>query len=184
MEIKSNESQSDKSGDRPIQIGSHYHFYEVNEALKFNRSVAIGQHLNIPAGTAVRFEPGDEKTIELVPYSGNKKYMDLKIKWMAIFNLTQKEGDSMSFKMSRKQYADLYGPTTGDSIRLADTQLFAHVDRNATVYGDEAVFGGGKSIRDGMGQNSQLTREQGLWMLLLRMQLLLIIREYIKRILV
>lgn len=103
---------------------------------------------------------------------------------MAIFNLTQKEGDSMSFKMSRKQYADLYGPTTGDSIRLADTQLFAHVDRNATVYGDEAVFGGGKSIRDGMGQNSQLTREQGLWMLLLRMQLLLIIREYIKRILV
>ena len=77
-------------GDRPIQIGSHYHFYEVNEALKFNRSVAIGQHLNIPAGTAVRFEPGDEKTIELVPYSGNKKYMDLKIKWMAIFNLTQK----------------------------------------------------------------------------------------------
>ena len=73
--------------------------------------------------------------------------MDLKIKWMAIFNLTQKEGDSMSFKMSRKQYADLYGPTTGDSIRLADTQLFAHIERNATVYGDEAVFGGGKSIR-------------------------------------
>ncbi len=88
--------------------------------------------------------------------------MDLKIKWMAIFNLTQKEGDSMSFKMSRKQYADLYGPTTGDSIRLADTQLFAHIDRNYTVYGDEAVFGGGKSIRDGMGQNSQLTREQGV----------------------
>ena len=54
--------------------------------------------------------------------------MDLKIKWMAIFNLTKKEGDSMSFKMSRKQYADLYGPTTGDSIRLADTQLFAHID--------------------------------------------------------
>ncbi len=88
--------------------------------------------------------------------------MDLKIKWMAIFNLTKKEGDSMSFKMSRKQYADLYGPTTGDSIRLADTQLFAHIDRNYTVYGDEAVFGGGKSIRDGMGQNSQLTREQGV----------------------
>ena len=88
--------------------------------------------------------------------------MDLKIKWMAIFNLTKKEGDSMSFKMSRKQYADLYGPTTGDSIRLADTQLFAHIDRNYTVYGDEADFGGGKSIRDGMGQNSQLTREQGV----------------------
>ncbi|EOO15619.1 urease subunit beta [Bacillus mycoides] len=67
-------------GDRPIQIGSHYHFYEVNEALKFNRSVAIGQHLNIPAGTAVRFEPGDEKTIELVPYSGKQEVYGFKNK--------------------------------------------------------------------------------------------------------
>ncbi|PER89712.1 urease subunit beta [Bacillus cereus] len=67
-------------GDRPIQIGSHYHFYEVNEALNFNRSVAIGQHLNIPAGTAVRFEPGDEKTIELVPYSGEQEVYGFKNK--------------------------------------------------------------------------------------------------------
>ncbi|PGW45968.1 urease subunit beta [Bacillus thuringiensis] len=67
-------------GDRPIQIGSHYHFYEVNEALKFNRSVAIGRHLNIPAGTAVRFEPGDEKTIELVPYSGEQEVYGFKNK--------------------------------------------------------------------------------------------------------
>ncbi|MCQ6334383.1 urease subunit beta [Bacillus cereus] len=67
-------------GDRPIQIGSHYHFYEVNEALKFNRSVAIGRHLNIPAGTAVRFEPRDEKTIELVPYSGEQEVYGFKNK--------------------------------------------------------------------------------------------------------
>ncbi|MFB6586560.1 urease subunit beta [Bacillus thuringiensis] len=67
-------------GDRPIQIGSHYHFYEVNEALKFNRSVVIGRHLNIPAGTAVRFEPGDEKTIELVPYSGEQEVYGFKNK--------------------------------------------------------------------------------------------------------
>ncbi|MDF9557190.1 urease subunit beta [Bacillus tropicus] len=67
-------------GDRPIQIGSHYHFYEVNGALKFNRSVAIGRHLNIPAGTAVRFEPGDEKTIELVPYSGEQEVYGFKNK--------------------------------------------------------------------------------------------------------
>ncbi|HHT7226064.1 TPA: urease subunit beta [Bacillus cereus] len=67
-------------GERPIQIGSHYHFYEVNEALKFNRSVAIGRHLNIPAGTAVRFEPGDEKTIELVPYSGEQEVYGFKNK--------------------------------------------------------------------------------------------------------
>lgn len=59
-------------GDRPIQIGSHYHFYEVNKALKFERQEAFGKHLNIPAGTAVRFEPGDEKEIELVSFSGEQ----------------------------------------------------------------------------------------------------------------
>jgi len=61
------------SGDRPIQVGSHYHFYETNEALKFDRKLAYGCRLNIAAGTAVRFEPGQERTIELVFVSGNKK---------------------------------------------------------------------------------------------------------------
>jgi urease subunit beta len=59
-------------GDRPIQIGSHFHFYEVNKALQFERQVAFGKHLNIPAGTAVRFEPGDTKEIELVSFSGKQ----------------------------------------------------------------------------------------------------------------
>ena len=54
------------TGDRPIQVGSHFHFYEVNPALKFNREETIGMRLNIPAGTAIRFEPGDEKEVELV----------------------------------------------------------------------------------------------------------------------
>ena len=54
------------TGDRPVQIGSHFHFYEVNEALQFNREEAFGKRLNIPAGAAVRFEPGDEKEVELV----------------------------------------------------------------------------------------------------------------------
>ena len=61
------------SGDRPIQVGSHYHFYETNEALRFDRKAAYGCRLNIAAGTAVRFEPGQERTIELVFVSGNKK---------------------------------------------------------------------------------------------------------------
>ncbi|MEZ5648956.1 MAG: urease subunit beta [Burkholderiaceae bacterium] len=61
------------SGDRPVQIGSHYHFYEVNDALLFDRSLALGQRLNIAAGTAVRFEPGQTRTIELVPYTGARK---------------------------------------------------------------------------------------------------------------
>lgn len=58
------------TGDRPIQIGSHYHFYEVNPALSFERQAAYGMRLNIPAGTAVRFEPGEEKEVELVALGG------------------------------------------------------------------------------------------------------------------
>ena len=61
------------TGDRPIQIGSHYHFYEVNDALKFNRAEAYGKRLNIPSGAAVRFEPGDEKKVQLIDYAGERK---------------------------------------------------------------------------------------------------------------
>jgi urease subunit alpha len=65
----------------------------------------------------------------------------------------------VSFELSRRQYADLYGPTTGDAIRLADTDLFLEIEKDLTVYGEEVVFGGGKVIRDGMGQNGQVTRD-------------------------
>ncbi len=61
------------SGDRPIQVGSHYHFYETNEALKFDRKAAYGFRLNIAAGTAVRFEPGQTRTVELVALAGGRK---------------------------------------------------------------------------------------------------------------
>lgn len=64
-------------GDRPVQVGSHFHFYEVNASLQFDRKLAFGLHLNIPAGTAVRFEPGDEKEVELVSFSGEKKVYGL-----------------------------------------------------------------------------------------------------------
>lgn len=60
------------SGDRPIQVGSHIHFFEVNKALTFSRRLAFGMHLNIPAGTAVRFEPGDTKSIILVAFAGTR----------------------------------------------------------------------------------------------------------------
>ena len=60
-------------GDRPIQVGSHFHFYEVNSALKFDREPTKGMRLDIPAGTAVRFEPGDEKTVNLVAIAGNRE---------------------------------------------------------------------------------------------------------------
>ncbi len=60
------------TGDRPIQVGSHYHFYEANNALVFDRENALGFRLNIPAGTAVRFEPGQSRTVELVAYAGDR----------------------------------------------------------------------------------------------------------------
>jgi urease beta subunit len=61
------------TGDRPVQVGSHYHFFEVNKQMQFDREKALGMRLNIAAATAVRFEPGEEKEVELVEYGGNKK---------------------------------------------------------------------------------------------------------------
>ncbi|MFH1872165.1 MAG: urease subunit beta [Pseudomonadota bacterium] len=61
------------TGDRPIQVGSHYHFFETNDALTFDRAAARGMRLNIAAGTAVRFEPGQMRTVELVDYAGERK---------------------------------------------------------------------------------------------------------------
>lgn len=63
------------TGDRPVQIGSHFHFFEVNAALEFDREKAFGQRLNIPSSTALRFEPGDEKEVELVPYRGKQRVL-------------------------------------------------------------------------------------------------------------
>ena len=63
----------ENSGDRPVQVGSHYHFAETNPALLFDRSVARGMRLNIASGTAVRFEPGQQRTVELVDYAGERK---------------------------------------------------------------------------------------------------------------
>src|SRR3989442_14306137 len=67
----------------------------------------------------------------------------------------------MTLRLTRRQYADLYGPTTGDRVRLADTELFIRVERDLTTAGEEAKFGGGKVIRDGMGQSVRATRASG-----------------------
>lgn len=61
------------TGDRPVQVGSHFHFFEVNKQMEFDRAQAFGMRLNIAAGTAVRFEPGEEKEVELVTFGGNRK---------------------------------------------------------------------------------------------------------------
>jgi len=61
------------AGDRPVQVGSHFHFFEVNAALEFDREAAFGKRLNVPAGTAVRFEPGERQTVELVAIGGERR---------------------------------------------------------------------------------------------------------------
>ena len=63
------------SGDRPIQVGSHFHFAEANAALQFDRIAARGRRLDIPAGTAIRFEPGDSRDVDLIPYAGARRVM-------------------------------------------------------------------------------------------------------------
>lgn len=65
------------TGDRPVQVGSHFHFFEVNRLLKFDREKAYGYRLDIPSGTSVRFEPGMEKTVELVEFGGRKRIFGL-----------------------------------------------------------------------------------------------------------
>ena len=65
------------SGDRPIQVGSHYHFFEANRALRFPRATTFGLRLDIPAGTVVRFEPGEEKSVQLVPFGGQRTVFGL-----------------------------------------------------------------------------------------------------------
>src|SRR5882762_5160837 len=68
----------------------------------------------------------------------------------------------MSLSINRTKYANLYGPTVGDRVRLADTELFIQIEKDHTVYGDEAIFGGGKTIRDGMGQSATAVRSEGV----------------------
>jgi urease subunit beta len=70
------------SGDRPVQVGSHYHFFETNEALRFDRDKARGMRLDIPAGTAVRFEPGQQRDVTLVPLSGKRQVYGFRKKVM------------------------------------------------------------------------------------------------------
>nr|SCV31285.1 urease [Nepenthes alata] len=168
------------TGDRPIQIGSHYHFIEANPYLVFDRRKAYGMRLNIPAGTATRFEPGDRKSVTLVSIGGKRWIKggnniaggfvdDTNISTIMEtihargFGNSEEEsaregvtGQDSAFNaiISREAYANMYGPTTGDKIRLGDTDLFAEIERDVAVHGDECVFGGGKVIRDGMGQAS------------------------------
>ncbi|CAI9093247.1 OLC1v1028706C1 [Oldenlandia corymbosa var. corymbosa] len=168
------------TGDRPIQVGSHYHFIEVNPYLVFDRRKACAMRLNIPAGTATRFEPGDTKTVTLVGIGGKqvirggngisdgavhdvsiteimKAMQERGFRHLEEQNSSEgviEEGSSFAYGLSHETYGNMYGPTVGDKVRLGDTDLFAEIERDFAIYGDECVFGGGKVLRDGMGQAS------------------------------
>jgi urease len=160
-------------GDRPIQVGSHYHFIETNPQLEFDRARAYGYRLDIAAGTSVRFEPGDTKTVTLVEIGGNKvirggnslasggvehwrtEEIVTKLQQAGFSHAPEPVGDLGHidvFQMERAAYATMFGPTTGDVVKLGSTDLWVKIEKDFTVYGDECKFGGGKTLREGMGQ--------------------------------
>src|SRR5438045_763591 len=149
-------------GDRPIQVGSHYHFFETNEALKFDRKRARGMRLDIAAGTAVRFEPGQSRTVRLTPYMGAREAHGFQAKVSGKLGPIAKVGPSNEgpTRISRAAYAGMFGPPVGDKVRLADTDLFIEVEKDHTIYGEEDKFGGRKAIRDGMGQSRRTRAER------------------------
>ncbi|CAD5316553.1 unnamed protein product [Arabidopsis thaliana] len=132
------------TGDRPVQVGSHYHFIEVNPLLVFDRRKALGMRLNIPAGTAVRFEPGERKSVVLVNIGGNKVIRGGNgivdglvddVNWTVLMETIERRGfkhledvdasegiagedPRFTTTISREKYANMYGPTTGDKLRL------------------------------------------------------------------
>jgi urease len=159
------------TGDRPVQVGSHYAFLETNKALEFDRKVAIGKRLNVPSGASVRFEPGETKTVTLVELGGAQRVVmgnrltDGVASADRVDEIMQRVQDGgfkhapaaevpegMAYVMERSSYADMYGPTTGDRVCLGDTNLQIRVEYDLTEYGDECKFGGGKTLREGMGQ--------------------------------
>lgn len=161
-------------GDRPIQVGSHYHFIETNPQLLFDRTRAHGYRLDIPAGTSVRFEPGDTKTVTLVQIAGNQHIRGgnalatgaigdaaiaasivEKLRAGGFLHEPEPLGDAAHIDvctMERSAYIGMFGPTTGDLVRLGATALWVKVEKDCTRYGDECSFGGGKTLREGMGQ--------------------------------
>ncbi|KAM0667680.1 hypothetical protein ACQRIU_003545 [Beauveria bassiana] len=182
------------TGDRPIQVGSHYHFIETNPQLVFDRARAYGYRLDIPAGTSYRFEPGDAKTVTLVEIAGHQVIRGGNglgtggvERWRvdAIVERLMEAGYAHApepdrggaagagagaagaagggrrraqprvprpYKMDRTAYTVMFGPTTGDRVRLSNTDLWIRVEKDYTTYGEECKFGGGKTLREGMGQ--------------------------------
>ena len=150
------------TGDRPVQVGSHVHFAATNPALEFDRDAAVGMRLAISAGTSVRFEPGVEQDVTLVALGGAGVVPGLRLD-VADPAGAHRGTPASGWTVTREAYAELFGPTEGDLVRLADTDLRLRVEEDrcrGPRGGDEAVFGGGKVIRESMGQ-ARATRAEG-----------------------
>ncbi|KAK5936720.1 Urease [Knufia obscura] len=163
-------------GDRAVQIGSHYSFIEANPQLAFDRIRAYGYHLDVPSGMSTRFEPGDMKTVTLVEIAGLRTItggssiasglIDPSRVSQILRNIgeqgfqhvpeepTNNEDEIGPYEMERSDYASMYGPTTGDLVRLGATDLWVKVEKDFTSHGDECTFGAGKTLRDGIGVKS------------------------------
>ena len=156
---------------------------EANPQLEFDRLKAYGFFLDIAAGTSIRFEPGDTKTVTCVEIGGDRvihggngvasgpvhlsRVDDIvkKIELGGFAHAPEAVGDSVhieDFSMTRDAYNSMYGPTTGDVVRLGATDLWIKVEKDCTAYGDECTFGGGKTLREGMGQASGRPDAQSL----------------------
>lgn len=155
-------------------MGSHFHFIETNPQLDFDRIKAYGYHLDIPSGTSARFEPGDTKTVTLTQISGLKTIVGgssvatgtidtshtnavlRRLKEEGFLHTPEDPpchyGEIKAYTMDRMAYAMMYGPTVGDTVRLGSTNLRIQVEKDYTAHGDECTFGGGKTLRDGIGQ--------------------------------
>lgn len=168
--------------DRPIQIGSHYHFLEANPLLEFDRIKAYGYRLDIPSGTTLRNDPGDARMVTLVKIGGNMMISggnglasgfveqcrvdeivkNLQNKGFAHVPYSDQDNIEYIDTFPRSEYAAMYGPTTGDRVRLGHTDLWIEVEKDFAFYGDEIKAGYGRTLRDGMGQASGRPGEQCL----------------------
>jgi len=161
------------SCDRPIQVGSHFHLIEANRFLVFDRRRAYGKRLAIPSGTAVRFEPGESKTVTLVEICGNRvvkggnglvdgpatperlEEVMTRVRDGGFGHADAEDlGAGDPVMISRGKYAHMYGPTVGERVRLGDTNLYVTPERDLTTKGEESKFGGGKTLREGMAQQA------------------------------
>jgi urease subunit alpha len=151
----------------PVGVGSHYHFFEVNRRLRFEREPAYGMRLDAPAGSITWFASGETRAVRLVPLAGRQEAWGFQGLVNGPLDQPPRSEDAPPQggsrpRLHRAAYAKIYGPTTGDRIRLADSDLWVEIEEDATSYGDEPLVGLGKTIRDGMLASPRVTSESEL----------------------